>query len=195
MLKDRLKSIKADIRDVRSNRSACQSELNRRLRELERERRNALAENERSKASEACRLCERDRIEKRFAQLRMVAIDDIYSRWHDEQVYYLIYRDGSEVIISAEDILSGEKLPRLTGIAYAELSSANEHYDTETGDLFWYSDEHMQACGYDDEAEDDRKWQYETAIQYKFSTPWSQRWRKEHPDFVPQEIASGGATQ
>ena len=189
MQKDRLNAIKKDMRDVRSSRSACQSELDRRLRELERERREALAENERCKASEAYRLCERDRIEKRFEQLRAVAADDVLSRWHDEQVYYLIYRDGSEAIISAEDILSGEKLPRLSGIAYAELSSADEHYDTETGDLDWYAEERLQACGYDYEAEDDRKWQYETAIQYKFSTFWSQRWRREHPDFVPQEIA------
>lgn len=189
MLKDRLKSIKADMRDVRGNRAACRSELDRRLRELERERREALAENERSEISEACRLCERDRIEKRFERLQAIAVDDIYSRWHDDQVYYLIYRDGSEAIISAEDILSGEKLPRLTGIAYAEMSSADEHFDTETGELDWYAEERLQACGYDYEAEDDRKWQYETAIQYKFSTPWSRRWQKEHPDFVPQKIA------
>ena len=189
MLKDRLDAIKKDMRDVRSNRAACQSELGRHLRRLERERREALAENERSDIGEASRLCERDRIEKRFERLRAIAVDDIYSRWHNEQMYYLIYRDGSEAIVSAEDILAGEKLPRLTGIAYAELSSADDHFDTETGDLFWYSEERLQACGYDYNAEDDRKWQYETAIQYKFSTPWSQRWKKEHPDFVPQEIA------
>ena len=189
MLKDRLKAIKADMRDVRSNRAACRSELNYHLRRLERERREALAENKRCKASEAYRLFERDRIEKRFEQLRAIAADDILSRWHNEQVYYLIYRDGSEAIISAEDILVGENLPRLTGIAYAEMFSADEHFDTETGELDWYAEERLQACGYDYEAEDDRKWQYETAIQYKFSTPWSQRWQKEHPDFVPQEIA------
>ena len=68
------------------------------------------------------------------------------------------------------------------------MSSAYDHMDTETGDLFWYSDERMEACGWNYEIEDDRRWQYETAIQFKFGTEWAQRWRQMHPEFVPVEI-------
>ena len=44
MLKDRLKAIKTDMRDIRSNRADCQCEVRYHLRELERERKRALAE-------------------------------------------------------------------------------------------------------------------------------------------------------
>lgn len=189
MLKDRLKVIKADMRDIRSNRADCQAELKKRLRELEQERRETLAEHGRLAFDNRYFLFERDRINRRFDRLEDIALTHIFSQWHIDQQYYLIYADGSEAIISAEDILAGEKLPRLTGIVYAEMSSAEDHFDTETGDLNWYSEEHLQACGYDYEAEDDRKWQYETAIQYKYGTPWSKQWSQLHPEFIPPKIA------
>ena len=189
MLKDRLKAIKTDMRDVRSNRADYQSEARYHLRELERERKEELAECERIYTEEWMRRCERDRINRSYDQLRSDKEDEILSRYHNEQHYYLIYADGSEAIISAEEILLGEKFPRITGIVYAEMSSADDHFDTETGDLFWYSEERLQACGYNYEAEDEKKWQYETAIQYKYRTEWSRTWSEKHPEFVPQKIA------
>lgn len=189
MLKDRLKAIKTDMRDVRSNKADCQCEVRCHLRELERERKRALAECERTYTDMGSRLCERDRINRKFDQLQEIEQDRILNRWHSDQQYYLIYADGSEAIISAEEILLGEKFPRITGIVYAELFSADDHFDTETGDLYWYSEERLQACGYDYEAENDSKWQYETAIQYKYRTEWSRSWSRAHPEFVPQEIA------
>lgn len=143
MLKDRLKAIKADMRDVRGNRAACQGQVRQKLRELEQECREALMECARAYADEGCRLCEQDRINRRFDQLRDIAIGKIYNQWHNDQQYYLIYADGSDVVVSAEDILSGEKLPRLSGIVYAELSSVYDHFDTETGELSWYSEERL----------------------------------------------------
>ena len=76
----------------------------------------------------------------------------------------------------------------MSDIVYAEMSSADDHMDTESGDLDWYTDERMEACGWDYDAEDERRWQYETAIQYKFQTVGSLRWRQEHPEFVPMAI-------
>lgn len=189
MLKDRLKAIKADMRDVRGNRADCQREVRQKLRELERERRKALAECKRNYPDERSRCCALDRINRNFDKLQELEQDRIFSQWHNDQQYYLIYTDGSEGITSAESILLGDKLPRLSGIVYAELSSAYDHFDTETGDLSWYSEERLEACGHDYEAEDDRKWQYETAIQYKYGTAWSQQWSQAHPEFVPQKIA------
>ena len=76
----------------------------------------------------------------------------------------------------------------MSDIVYAEMPSADDHMDTETGDLYWYSDERMAACGGDYVAEDEAVWQYETAIQYKFGTEWAKRWSQKYPEFVPMEI-------
>ena len=112
----------------------------------------------------------------------------MYDRWHNDQMYHLIYKDGSEVVITAEEILSGEPFPKMSDIVYAEMSSADDHMDTETGNLYWYSDERMEACDWDYDVEGERVWQYETAIQYKFGTEWAKRYSRQHPEFIPMAI-------
>lgn len=76
----------------------------------------------------------------------------------------------------------------MSEIVYAELSSADEHIDTERGNLDWYEEEALKVCDYDYEKEDERKWQYETAIQFKFGTEWSARYNQNNPGFVPAVI-------
>lgn len=176
------------MRDIRSSRANCQAEISRRIKELERERREALADYEQYEKTDWFRISATRQINEAYDGQKARAVNEVYNSWHNDQMYHLIYADGSEVVISAEDILGGEKLPRLTGIVYAELSSADDHFDTETGDLFWYAEERMQACGYDYDAEDERRWRYETAIQYKYGTTWSKFWSIKHPEFVPPEL-------
>lgn len=76
----------------------------------------------------------------------------------------------------------------MSEIVYAELYSADETKDTEKGELDWYSEKALENCDHDYGVEDERKWQYETALQFKFHTEWSTRYRKANPSFVPAEI-------
>jgi len=188
MNKQTLRTIKNDMWDVLSNKKYVQASIKQLQKEIERERKEAL--------EEYIGLPEDDwyrsygfRITNEAYDRRLAdAVDYLYSQWHNDQVYYLIYKDGSEVVISAEEILGGVKFPKVSDVVYAEMSSADDHMDTETGDLDWYSDAAMEACDYDYDAEDERKWQYETAIQYKFGTEWARRWQQSHPEFAPVAI-------
>ncbi len=189
MLKDVLKTIKQDMKDVRSNKPYMQAVLKAELAELEARRKEALSEYADLPESDWYRGYAFRTTNEMYDQRRIEVIGRVIYQWHNDQSYHLIYKDGSVTCITAEEILSGEPFPKLSDIVYAEMSSADDHIDTETGDLHWYSDEHMEACDWNYEVEDDHKWQYETAIQYKFHTEWSIRWKAEHPDFVPQPIA------
>lgn len=183
-----LKYIKNDMWEVLYSKKYLQATLKTKLKELEMERKESLAEYDNLSEDDWYRgYCFRS-INKRFEDLRIRLIEEEVSQWHNDQSYYLIYKDGSEVCITAEEILCGERFPKMSDIVYAELLSADDHMDTENGELDWYSDEAMQACDYEYDVEDDRKWQYETAIQFKFSTAWSFRYKKTNPDFIPVVI-------
>ena len=187
MKKDILRYIKNDMWETRHNKKDVQVLLKRRLAELEVRRKEALAEND-SVSDLEMRDWFNRQVNESYDRRRLDAISDVYDSFHNDQLYYLIYKDGNEVCISAEEILSGDPFPKMSDIVYAEMSSADDHMDTESGDLDWYIDERMEACGWDYDAEDERRWQYETAIQYKFQTVGSLRWRQEHPEFVPMAI-------
>ena len=187
MKKDILRYIKNDMWETRHNNKDVQVLLKRRLAELEVRRKEALAEND-SVSDLEMRDWFNRQVNESYDRRRLDAISDVYDSFHNDQMYHLIYKDGNEVCISAEEILSGDPFPKMSDIVYAEMSSADDHMDTESGDLDWYTDERMEACGWDYDAEDERRWQYETAIQYKFQTVGSLRWRQEHPEFVPMAI-------
>lgn len=187
MKKDILRCIKNDMWETRHNKKYVQAMLKAQLAELEARRKEAIAENDDVADKEVRGWFNRD-VNRAYDRRRQELISSVYDFWHNDQMYHLIYKDGSEVVITAEEILGGEPFPKMSDIVYAEMSSADDHMDTETGDLFWYSDERMEACGWNYEIEDDRRWQYETAIQFKFGTEWAQRWRQMHPEFVPVEI-------
>lgn len=187
MKKDILRCIKNDMWEVRHCKKDVQALLKRELAELEARRQEALAENDSVEDLEVRGWFNRD-TNACYDRRRADLIQNVYDNWHNDQSYHLIYEDGSEVCITAEDILSGEPFPKMSGIVYAEMSSADDHMDTETGDLYWYSDERMAACDWNYDAEDDARWQYETAIQYKFKTEWARRWSALHPEFVPMAV-------
>ena len=188
MKKDILRYIKNDMWETRHSKKDVQAMLKAELAELETRRKEALAENESLDVSDVSKAWFNRQTNETYDRRRQELISGVYDRWHNDQMYHLIYKDGSEVVITAEEILSGEPFPKMSDIVYAEMSSADDHMDTETGDLYWYSDERMAACGGDYAAEDEAVWQYETAIQYKFGTEWAKRWSQKHPEFVPMEI-------
>lgn len=188
MKRDILKLIKNDMWETRHSKKDVQSMLKTELAELESRRKEALAEYVGLPEDDWYRAYIFRTTNAAYDRRRQELISNVYDRWHNDQMYHLIYKDGSEVVITAEEILSGEPFPKMSDIVYAEMSSADDHMDTETGDLYWYSDERMAACGGDYAAEDEAVWQYETAIQYKFGTEWAKRWSQKHPEFVPMEI-------
>lgn len=179
-----LKYIKNDMWEVLYNKKYLQATLKTKIKELETERKEAIKENGNDEFSWYWN----ERTNENFDHRKAKLIESEFNQWHNDQSYYLIYKDGSETCISAEEILGGEKFPKMSDIVYAELQSADEHVDTEKGDLDWYSEEAMEACDYDYEIEYERKWQYETAIQFKFGTDWSRRYHMNHPEFVPAEV-------
>ena len=183
-----LKYIKNDMWDVLYNKKYLQASLKQKLKELESERKFELAEMEREYGDSESLWYFRALKNEAFDRRRIRIIEEEYSMYHNDQSYYLIYKDGSEVIITAEDILGGEKFPKMSDIVYAELLSADDHFDTERGELDWYSEEALQACDYDYDVEDERKWQYETAVQFKFDTEWSRTYRQKNPEFIPEKL-------
>lgn len=187
MKKDVLRTIKNDMHEVHYCKKDVQHQIKVELAELEFCRKKALAENN-DVADLEMRSWLNRQINESYRHNCSKIIMDLYDDWHNNQTYYLIYNDGSEVVISAEEILRGEPFPKMSDIVYAEMYSADEHIDTEVGNLDWYSDERMKACDWNYDDEDERKWQYETAIQFKFGTEWSARWHQNHPEFVPMSI-------
>lgn len=95
-------------------------------------------------------------------------------QYDGENSYYLIYKDGSCVSIMDSDLISGEKRPKLTDIVYAMYSGPCDSWDTETGKLTWY-----EGCitdgNFDFETEDQRKMDYENAIEIKYGTEYGKR--------------------
>ena len=187
MNKKTLKYIKNDMWEVLYNKKYVQAGLKAELKELEADRKRVLAGYAKSE-DKLFRTVSSIMVNERYDRLRVETIQNQIAGWHSDQSYYLIYQDRSEVCITAEDILNGEKFPSMSNIVYAELQSADEHIDTERGELNWYSEEVLEACDYNYEVEDNRKWQYEAAIQFKFDTVWSRRYKKKNPDFIPLNI-------
>ena len=177
MKRDILKLIKNDMWETRHNKKYVQAMLKAQLAELEARRKEAIAENDDVADEEVRGWFNRD-VNRAYDRRRQELISSVYDFWHNDQMYHLIYKDGSEVVITAEEILSGEPFPKMSDIVYAEMSSADDHMDTETGDLYWYSDERMEACDWDYDVEGERVWQYETAIQFRFGTEWAKRWNQ-----------------
>ena len=188
MKKDILRCIKNDMWETRHSKKDVQAMLKAELAELETRRKEALAENESLDVSDVSKAWFNRQTNETYDRRRQELISGVYDRWHNDQMYHLIYKDGSEVVITAEEILSGEPFPKMSDIVYAEMSSADDHMDTETGNLYWYSDERMEACDWDYDVEGERVWQYETAIQYKFGTEWAKRYSRQHPEFIPMAI-------
>lgn len=187
MKKDILRCIKNDMWETRHNKKYVQAMLKAQLAELEARRKEAIAENDDVADKEVRGWFNRD-VNRAYDRRRQELISSVYDFWHNDQMYHLIYKDGSEVVITAEEILGGEPFPKMSDIVYAEMSSADDHMDTETGDLYWYSDERMEACDWDYDVEGERVWQYETAILYKFGTEWAKRYSRQHPEFIPMAI-------
>ncbi len=181
MIRANLRAITNDAWENTLNKKYVNAQIERRLAEIEDRRKEALAEYAGLPEDDWYRAYAIRTTNENYDRICAEAVDSIINQWHNDQSYYFIYKDGSCVAITAEEILRGAKRPLLTGIAYACLLSADDHYDTETGDLDFYTDERMEACDWNYDAEDERKWQYETAIEFKFGTEWS----KKHPEFAP----------
>lgn len=182
MKKEILSFIKKDMCEVRSNRKLYKAQLKHELNELEIRRKDALAIYVGIPVSDDYGEYSLGYINDLYKSCRNRVIESVRNDFYNEQTYYIIYKDHTEVYITAEDILNGEKLPKFTDIVYAEIISADNHMDTETGEIEW------EKGPYDNFVADQIRWEYETAIQYKYGTEWSKRFGMLHPDYVPMEI-------
>lgn len=185
MKKDVLRYIKNDMWEVLSNKKYLQAEIKGKLKEIEERRKEALAEYKNLPEDDWYRQYAFRTTNEHFDSERVRAIFDLYERWHNNQSYYLIYKDGSCVCITAEDILGGEKFPKVSDVVYAYMMSADDELDTESGDLDFYSDERMEACDWDYSVEDERKEVYEMSIEVRFGTDCGKKYQQRHPEFVP----------
>lgn len=145
MKKNILRLIKNDMWEVRHCKKDVQAQLKAKLAELEAERKEALAEYAGLPEDDWYRAYAYRTTNEAYDRRRQDAISSVFNMWHNDQSYHLIYKDGSVVRISAEETLSGDPFPKMSDIVYAEVSSADDHMDTETGDLDWYNVERMKA--------------------------------------------------
>lgn len=187
MKRDVLKAIKSDMREVLGNKKCLKAEIKTRLKEIEEQRKEALSDYMNLPENDLCRQYMFRSLNESFDRRRVDAINGLFERYHNDQNYYLIYEDGSFICITAEEILDGKKLPKMSGIVYAHMQSADDDMDTEIGDRDFYTDERMAACDYDYSAEDERLFQYELAIEIKYGTEYGVHYIAKHPDY--QQIA------
>jgi len=88
----------------------------------------------------------------------------LLNKWHNDQFYHLIYKDGSERIFSAEDIITGETTHiKFTNLVYMRLQFSEEDVDTEIGKISWdvSIDEQFEA-----------RENYLSQIEIKYNTKW-----------------------
>lgn len=188
MKKDVLRTIKNDMWNVLGNKKYLQADIKVRLAEIEASRKEALKANAEMDVSAEALAWLNQRTNETYDKRRVDCIWNLYEQYHNDQSYYLIYKDGSEVCITAEDILAGEKFPKVSDVVYAQMQSADDDMDTEIGNRDFYSEERLAACDYDYSVEDERKEQYEIAIAFKFDTEWSRQYAAKHPKFVPAVV-------
>lgn len=158
--KEILRLIKSMMKDAHSNVKYVEAEV-RALRKKQAQRMKEYLEGFEGYR----RMMEKERLERIFAK----EVAAIYDSWGAEDSYYLIYKDGSCVCTSDAELISGEKLPKLTDIVYATYSGTCDSWDTESGELCWYRDTD------DYEAEDERKAAYENAIEIKYGTEFGKK--------------------
>lgn len=101
---------------------------------------------------------------------------EIYQMWENygnNATIHIIYEDGSECIASGTEIVSGEVVPKMQHIVYANYSDGWTEYDTLTGLL---TDNGFCLFGdlSTDEGIESRE-QYFNNIEIMFGTEWGKR--------------------
>ena len=102
MKRDILKLIKNDMWETRHSKKDVQSMLKTELAELESRRKEALAEYVGLPEDDWYRAYIFRTTNAAYDRRRQELISNVYDRWHNDQMYHLIYKDGSEVVITAE---------------------------------------------------------------------------------------------
>jgi len=91
----------------------------------------------------------------------------LLDNYHINQSFQFIYKDGSQRLFSAEEILTGQTTHiNYSNIAYAHMLTAYEEMDTESGELNYDISEDDQAEAYE---------AYQTAIEIKYQTAWGKK--------------------
>jgi len=187
MIKENLNTIKERIKEIKDNRKLVKAIFKEEFNKLEKEKKHMINEYKKEYKNNEFYLDHMIRTAENIYQKKVSQMcNNTINNYSCEAGIYLIYKDGTDAYVLEDDLLTGyDEFPKITNIAYAEYSDGYEHYDTETGELDWYSDERMEQCDYEYEIEDENKFQYEMSIQCKFHTEYSEKYMIDNPNFVP----------
>lgn len=104
MKRDILKYIKNDMWYTRHDKKDVQAMLKAELAELEARRKEELDDNAALDVSPESLAHFNWQTNERYDRRRQELIGRVIDRFHNDQMYHLIYKDGSEVVITAEEI-------------------------------------------------------------------------------------------
>lgn len=123
-----------------------------------------------------------DNLQKAYEKKAYDKYRYLIESYHNNQWFFLIYEDGTTESISAEEILEGSNLPRLSGILYAQEQTADDWFDTLNGDLEgkFEDEDGFYDC--------DLYQEYENSVEVACETDWSMGFLSRHPEWVPMDL-------
>ena len=105
-----------------------------------------------------------DTLSKHMYNYYLNQYNHIVSQYHNDQMFWFIYKDGSQLIFNAEEVLTGEvKYINYSNIVFAHCRTGYDEYDTEIGNHEWQGDTDEQF---------EAREKYFSNIEIKYKTKW-----------------------
>ncbi len=157
-----LKAIKEKIREFKRNREW----LNYAIEQEEKKYDEKLAEYDRNNWMDKWII---ERLEKQRAEVAYKKCEE----FGNDAMIHIIYKDGSECVVSGAEIVGGVITPKMQNIAYANYSDGWVEYDTLTGILV---DDNTDFFGdLSTDAGIEARENYYSMIEIKFGTEWGRK--------------------
>lgn len=157
-----LKAIKEEIREFKRNREW----LNYAIEQEEKKYDEKLAEYDRNNWMDKWVI---ERLEKQRAEAAYKKCEE----FGNDAMIHIIYKDGSECVVSGAEIVGGIITPKMQNIAYANYSDGWVEYDTLTGILV---DDNTDFFGdLSTDAGIEARENYYSMIEIKFGTEWGRK--------------------
>ena len=157
-----LKAIKEEIREFKRNREW----LNYAIEQEEKKYDEKLAEYDRNNWMDKWII---ERLEKQRAEVAYKKCEE----FGNDAMIHIIYKDGSECVVSGAEIVGGVITPKMQNIAYANYSDGWVEYDTLTGILV---DDNTDFFGdLSTDAGIEARENYYSMIEIKFGTEWGRK--------------------
>lgn len=157
-----LKAIKEEIREFKRNREW----INYAIEQEEKKYDEKLAEYDRNNWMDKWII---ERLEKQRAEVAYKKCEE----FGNDAMIHIIYKDGSECVVSGAEIVGGVITPKMQNIAYANYSDGWVEYDTLTGILV---DDNTDFFGdLSTDAGIEARENYYSMIEIKFGTEWGRK--------------------